>query len=281
VSDAVASAEALLRGIGAAPEAEVDLIEAAFTLSLLQNGATDNAKALDRPRRHVALLRRDVTARGASASRAADRAAALSAVLVEGYGYRGDSEGYDALENADLLKVIERRKGLPVALGILFIQVARAQGWPAAGLAFPGHFLICVEGEGGRVILDPVHEGRQPDAGSLRRLLQATAGEDAELADEHCACVSDRDVLLRLQNNLKLRLMGQGRLAQAGTTLDRMLLMAPEDIGLWQECAYLQAELGAIDRSQAAIDALLALPVPDLVRARMAALRQRLRGSLH
>ena len=281
MSDAVASAEALLRGVGAAPETDVDLIEAAFALALLQSGAAGDVKTLERPRRHVALLARDVAERGAGAARAPDRAAALTSVLVESYGYRGDSDGYDELHNADLVKVIERRKGLPVALGILFIQVARAQGWPAAGLAFPGHFLICVEGEDGRVILDPFHEGRRPDAGSLRRLLQATAGEGAELSDEHCARVSDRDVLLRLQNNIKLRLMGQGRLAQAGTTLDRMLLMAPDDMGLWQECAFVQAELGVIDRSQAAIDAVLALPAPDGVRARMAALRQRLRASLH
>lgn len=279
------AAEALLRGIGAAPDAAVDLIEAGFALAVLERAAQPQIdlaeQSLIRPRRHVEILCRDVAAEGRSARSVLDRVGALTAVLVERFGYRGDADGYDELHNADMIQVIERRKGLPVALGILFIQVARAQGWRASGLAFPGHFLISVDGEDGRAILDPFHEGRRPDVGSLRRLLQATAGEGAQLTDGHCAPVTDRDVLLRLQNNMKLRLIGLERLPAAAAVLDRMLMMAPEDSGLWQECALIQAELGAIDRAQAAIDAVLGLPVSDAARARMAALRQRLRGSLH
>ncbi|MFY7961941.1 MAG: SirB1 family protein [Elsteraceae bacterium] len=279
------AAEALLRGIGAAPDAPVDLIEAGFALAVLERVAHPRGElteaSLIRPRRHVEILRRDLAAEGKSARSVEDRIAALTAVLVERFGYRGDADGYDELHNADMIQVIERRKGLPVALGILFIQVARAQGWRAAGLAFPGHFLISVDGEDGRAILDPFHEGRRPDVGSLRRLLQATAGEGAQLTDGHCAPVTDRDVLLRLQNNIKLRLIRLERLPAAAATLDRMLMMAPEDSGLWQESALVQAELGAIDRAQAAIDAVLGMPASEAARARMAALRQRLRGSLH
>ncbi len=277
MTDLVNQAEALLRRIGDAPEDQIDLVEAALALAVLERSPPN----LDRYRRHVQILCRDVAEQGEGAASVADRVVALTSVLVERFGYRGDADGYDELQNADLVHVIDRRRGLPVALGILFIHVARAQGWPAAGLAFPGHFLIRVDGEDGRAIVDPFHEGRTPDAGSLRRLLQATAGETAELSSQHYALVTDRDVLLRLQNNMKLRLIGQERLAEAGRTVDRMLLLAPEDIALWQECALLQAEVGAIDRAQAAIDRVLSLPVSDAARARMAALRQRLRGSLH
>jgi regulator of sirC expression with transglutaminase-like and TPR domain len=279
------ASEALLREIGAAPNAQFDLIEAGFALAVLERAAHPSGgiseQSLTRPRRHVEILRRDVAAEGKGARLALDRVKALTAVMVERFGYRGDVDGYDELHNADMIQVIERRKGLPVTLGILFIQVARAQGWRASGLAFPGHFLISVEGEDGRAILDPFHEGRRPDIGSLRRLLQATEGEDAQLTEGHCAPVSDRDVLLRLQNNIKLRLIRMGRLEAAATTLDRMLMMAPEDSGLWQECAVLQAELGAIDRAQAAIDAALALPISETARSRLTALRQQLRRSLH
>ena len=44
------------------------------------------------------------------------------------FRYRGDEETYDDLDNANLMRVIERRKGLPVALGILYLYAARSQG---------------------------------------------------------------------------------------------------------------------------------------------------------
>ncbi len=65
-----------------------------------------------------------------------------------GYGYRGDAETYDDLANANLIRVIERRKGLPVALGVMWLHAARAAGWAAHGVDFPAHFLVALEGSG-------------------------------------------------------------------------------------------------------------------------------------
>ena len=126
-------------------------------------------------------------------------------MIASAYGYRGDSETYDDLQNADLARVIERRKGLPVALSILYLHVARAQGWEAEGLAFPGHFLIRVEIDGARHVLDPFNDGLVR-AAELRALLQRVLGPQAELSPEHFDPVPDRDVLLRLENNVRLRL---------------------------------------------------------------------------
>src|SRR5262245_48168371 len=106
-------------------------------------------------RQHVATMAADladlVRRRGASPE-------ALAEIIARSYGYRGDRESYDDLQNADLVRVIERRKGLPVALSILYLHVARRQGWEAEGLAFPAHFLIRVDIEGARNVLDHFHE---------------------------------------------------------------------------------------------------------------------------
>ena len=79
----------------------------------------------------------------------------LAEIVARSYAYRGDSDTYDDLQNADLVRVIERRKGLPVALSILYLHVARAQGWDAEGLAFPAHFLIRVGIDGARHVSIP------------------------------------------------------------------------------------------------------------------------------
>ena len=67
---------------------------------------------------------------------AAPQPEALAEVIARSYGYRGDSETYDDLQNADLVRVIERRKGLPVALSILYLarrpraRAGRPRAWP-------------------------------------------------------------------------------------------------------------------------------------------------------
>jgi len=174
---------------------------------------------LDRPgvdlaryHEHLESLAREVGDAVAGAELAAQRLRALTTVISERRGYRGDSLTYDDLQNANLMRVIDRRKGLPVALGILYLHAGRAQGWDIAGLAFPGHFLLRLEGIGGFGILDPFSGASIEGAAELRALLKAIAGADRELAAEHYATVADREVLLRLQNNRKLRLLQGGDL---------------------------------------------------------------------
>src|SRR5437763_12610027 len=77
--------------------------------------------------------------------RAEDGARALSTLMVGRFGYDGDRLSYDNPNNADLMSVIDRRRGLPVALGILYIHAARAAGLKAVGLSLPGHFLLRIE----------------------------------------------------------------------------------------------------------------------------------------
>src|SRR3546814_5238706 len=86
---------------------------------------------LERYRHHLSLLTRDIAelaGRQGAADSLEQRLAVLNAVLVERYGYRGDGETYDDMVNANLMRVIDRRRGLPVALGILYLHGARAQG---------------------------------------------------------------------------------------------------------------------------------------------------------
>src|SRR6516165_7487919 len=188
-----------LRGLGASGEQVLPIAEAALALASFERPRVGPS----RYREHLRVLSRDVGRHAGTGGDAAARACALNEIILLKYGYSGDELTYDDLQNANLMRVIDRRKGLPVVLGILFIDAARAQGWEAAGLAFPGHFLIRLSERSERVILDPFHNGQICGAAELRDLLKAVVGADSELTSEHYGPVSDRDVLLRLQNNLK------------------------------------------------------------------------------
>ena len=234
-----------LRDLCAAGD-RIDLLEAALTLSILQRDEAIDTAPL---RQHVAAIAAALTdlvhRRGALPER-------LGEVIAEAYGYRGDNETYDDLQNADVARVLERRKGLPVALSILYLHIARGQGWEAEGLAFPGHFLIRVEIDGARHVLDPFNEGQVIEPPALRALLQRVLGPNAVLSPDHFDAVPDRDVLLRLENNVRLRLAKREDWPASALSLDRMLAIAPDRPELLFEAGQINARL---DKRRAAIAA--------------------------
>jgi regulator of sirC expression with transglutaminase-like and TPR domain len=267
--------EAGLDAIGRGGDGDIDLAES----SLLLAAFDDPALGLDPYRRHLAALVRDVAAENAESSAAA-RAGALNAVIAARWGYRGDTANYDDVANASVPRVIDRRKGLPVTLGILYIHAARGQGWPISGLNFPGHFIVRIEGEGQRLILDPFNAGRVLAVDELRRLLKVAEGPAAELAAAHYKPVTSREILLRLQNNLRMRLFRSGEVRRAAAVTESMLRIAPGETALWREAGVLYAELGDVAPAISALERFLDTGGGDSTRHQAAALLQKLRASL-
>lgn len=269
--------ERLLRDIGRGAEGPIALADAALAL------AARDAPSADVPsyRRHLSALARDIGGAIAAARTTGERIAAFNEIVFGKYAYRGDTTTYDDLQNANLMRVIDRRKGLPVALGILYIHGGRAQGWQMAGLAFPGHFLVRLEHAGERAIIDPFNAGAVRSPAELREMLKATAGSAAELEPEHYAPVGDRQVLLRLQNNIKLRLVQSQQLAKALGIVEGMLLFAPDHAALWREAGLLHAHLENYRAAIAALEEFLRREDGAAARQRAAALLQELKGRLN
>ena len=269
--------ERALRAVGSLADDEIDLADAALLL-----GALDMPNAsLAGYRDHVERLGEDVAALARAGEPLERRRRHVNAVLFDAHGYAGDAESYDAPENANLLQVIDRRAGLPVSLGILYIHAARAQGWAVDGLAFPGHFLVRLEEGDRRVIVDPFHRGQMLEAGHLRGLLKQFQGVDAELEPGHYAPVGNRSILLRLQNNIKSRALQANDSARAAAILERMLLIAPDAGGLWHELGAVRARLGTIKGAVDALERSLACPLPDSARPRVEAALASLTTKLH
>ncbi len=278
-SDALSRLRELCRGDGR----RLDLLEAALTMSELQQREAGESGPID-----LAPYRQQVAAMAGSVADLVRRRGAgpdrLAEVIARAYAYRGDSETYDDLQNADLVRVIERRKGLPVALSILYLHVARQQDWDAEGLAFPGHFLIRVEIDGARHVIDPFHDGAERDAAQLHDLLRKVLGPEAELSPAHFDPVPDRDVLLRLENNVRLRLAKREDWPAAARSLERMLAIAPSRPELLFEAGEVNARLDNRRAAIAAFERFLAIASPDggsAMRQRASALLQELRRGLN
>jgi regulator of sirC expression with transglutaminase-like and TPR domain len=266
-----------LRELGASDGRILPIAEAALVLASFERQRVDFARYRD----HLQLIARDVGRHPGASGDLAGRARALNEIILLKYGYAGDELTYDDLQNANLMRVIDRRKGLPVVLGILFIDTARAQGWEAAGLAFPGHFLIRLSDRAERLILDPFHSGQVCGATELRDLLKAVVGDDSELSPEYYAPVSDRDVLLRLQNNLKSRLLQEQRHERAVKIVETMLMLAPDLAELWGEAGMLHRQLGNLRAAAAAFEQYVVRAPDGMARHQAAAILQQLRAQLN
>jgi regulator of sirC expression with transglutaminase-like and TPR domain len=266
-----------LKSLAPLGEAPWPIGEAALALAALDRPQVGLARYRD----HLRALASEVAAAAVGADKTHDRARALGSVIAGAYGYRGDSLTYDDLQNANLMRVIDRRKGLPVALGILYLHAGRAQGWEISGLAFPGHFLLRLEGRGGAAILDPFHEGAVKGAAELRALLKSVAGAERELATADYAAAPDREVLLRLQNNMKLRLLEMGQREPACAVIESMLAMAPDRAELWREHGTVNAALGNLGTAIRSLEAAMERERDSTRRFATAALLRDLKTHLH
>lgn len=242
-----AEARAELDRLGAAGREPRDLAETALLFAAIDAPEAD----LEAVRMHLAML-------GTEAARFRDtapemRAGRLAALLAGRHGYAGDAETYDDPANANLIRVVERRRGLPVALGILWIHAARAAGWSAWGIDFPAHFLVGIEGTGGPEAVDPFARGHVPSAGELRALLERIIGQRVDLHPGLFRRMRDCEVLLRLQNNIKVRRLKAGDPAGALACIEDMLRLVPDAVPLWREAGLVNDRL---DRPRAAIACL-------------------------
>lgn len=250
------TARQYLQSVGEQDDADIDIFEVALALSLQNHPGI----SVDKYRNHFKSLceKLQVTYQKLAAEMNGETLAvqieSLRRVLAQDAGYLGDDVHYDDLQNADIIRVIDRRLGMPITLCLLAIAVCRKMGWHAHGLNFPGHFLMRLDHEeGGRAVIDMFQACQELNAPELRQLLKQTMGKQAELSASYYEPCSNRDILLRLQNNIKLRLIDDEQYMAALDIVQVMRLIAPDDYRLDLDNAVLLARL---ERPKSAAEAI-------------------------
>ncbi|MDP1921956.1 MAG: transglutaminase-like domain-containing protein [Myxococcales bacterium] len=202
---------------------------------------------------------------------------ALVSVLIEDEGFEGDQLTYHAPENSFLDRVIERRKGLPITLTALFIEVGRRAGLEVQGIGLPGHFIARLDDE----YFDPFHEGRRLSLEDCQALVAKTG---STFEHKHLAPVSTKAICWRMLNNLKNGWIQQAEPAQALPVVDLLLTLAPKHPAELRLRAGLLLDLGAFRAALTDLEACLKeRPEPPDVqdlRRTVQSLQQRI-GRLH
>lgn len=155
--------------------------------------------------------------------------ARLRAFLFEELGFQGERRDYYNPSNNLLHEVIRTRRGVPLTLAIVFMEVGWRLGIPFEGVGFPGHFMVRLAGEPGDLLLDPFEHGCSIHEEDCRRILEQVSGGSMEFHPELTASVSKREMIRRLLHNLKGAYLRAGDDANALAAVERLRLMLPED----------------------------------------------------
>ena len=249
--------------LGLIDEEDIVLDEAALSLALLDHPGTD-LEPYDELVQAIAIR---LDAVGSSATSALERADALSSVLCDEFDFAGDRETYDDPANADLIRVVDRRRGLPVSLSILYVSAARRVGWLADVLDVPGHVLVLVRGEA-PTIVDPFRGGVVVEPSQLAALLMASNNGSAS-AVRNVAAMPNRAVLVRLLLNQATRAEQAGKGRRALELYERMTVMAPDYGHSWWERARLELVDGNVAAARNSLTSMLEVTREPELRERV------------
>ena len=182
----------------------------------------------------------------------------LAEFLFVKENYGGNQEDYYDLRNSWLDDVIDRRKGIPITLSVLAMEVARRVGFNLRGVGFPGHFLVTTD-EATGFYLDAFRGGQILRREDCRTLLAQLSGGNVEMKASDLEPVSSKQLVARVLQNIKGNHLRQGNLMAAIGAVDRILLLFPKAYGLLRERGLMFLQLGAFSYAVGDLEKYLSL----------------------
>ncbi|MFI1013972.1 tetratricopeptide repeat protein [Streptomyces sp. NPDC020965] len=186
-----------------------------------------------------------------------DWATALAGLLGEQEDFRGTPGDYQRLESSLLHEVLRRKRGLPILLSVVWIEVARRAGAPVYGVALPGHFVIGFgdpDRPGEQVLADPFAGGRLLTGSEAELLVTGATG--APLDPSMLTPAPALEVVVRILNNIRAwAAIRPEQSAVALWSVDLSLLLPSHPARLRYERAQLLVRRGDFLAGAAELDA--------------------------
>lgn len=117
--------------------------------------------------------------------------------IQEGIG--GNTEDYGNVDNGFLHKVLDSRRGWPIVVSAIWIEVGRRAGLEMQGVGLPGHFVVYAAGQ----LVDPFHFGEAIGSDEAGRLVAEALGGKPRLDPSWLTPTDTRAILLRMIGNLE------------------------------------------------------------------------------
>ena len=264
----------------ARPEGAIDLAHAALLVAAEERPGTD----VDGYR--ARLLELGLAARARVAASQADPVGTLNRFVFEESNFHGNQEDYYDARNSLLPYVIDERRGLPITLSVVYMELGRRAGLEVEGVGLPGHFVVRVRANVGGAqqlaLVDPFNR-RLVDQEECQNMLDSLYGGQLTLSEEHLRPSPPREILARILRNLK-GVYAQGRRYRGAlSVIERILLLEPEAHAERRDRGALLGQLGRYNEAAAEMQAYLAdaPDVPDAALAREQLKKLRLQAAGH
>lgn len=165
---------------------------------------------------------------------------AINDVLFGDEGFRGNTDDYYDPRNSFLNDVLDRRTGIPIALSTIYIEVSRRVGFRVDGVGIPGHFVVKHVDARAEIFIDPFHGGSiltrdECHALALRNQPAESAAPGPGEFERWLRRVPNRQILVRMLNNLKLIYVHGSAFDKALGMLDLMVIAEPRAPVLYRE----------------------------------------------
>ena len=269
-----------------ADDRQISLVEAAITIAQDDDPGLDVQGVLSQ----IDSLAVRLKHRLAADASAMNRLRYLNRYFFQELGFAGNVNDYGDPRNSYLQHVLRTRRGIPITLALLYIEIAQQIGLDARPVSFPGHFLVKLKMPQGEVIIDPF-SGQSLSREALdERLMpyrqrQGLVGDFEAPLGLFLQVASGRDVLARILRNLKEVHQGAQDWQRLLAVQERLVVLLP---GAWEERRDRGLVLAELKRHGVAADDLQAYldhhPEADdahAVRERLADLRRAPPPRLH
>ena len=213
---------------------------------------------------------------------ALQRLRTLNQFFFADLGFGGNINNYYDPENSYLNAVLRTRRGIPISLAVLWMELAQGLGLHARGIAFPGHFMVKVLLPKGQVVLDPI-SGQSLSREELAERLEPYKRRNGLVDDYdvplglYLQAATPRDIIARMLRNLKEVHRTQQDWQRLIAVLDRLIVLLPEAWGERRDRGLAHAERGNTAEAVADLEAYLAHSEDgldlDLIADRLSALR--------
>ena len=206
---------------------------------------------------------------------------ALNQFFYQELGFSGNANNFYAPENSYLNEVFRTRRGIPISIAVIWLELARGLGLQADGVSFPGHFLVKVTLPEGLVVLDPL-TGQSLGLERLSEQLLPFRNrtEDGEDADTplglYLQPATPRDILTRMLRNLKEIFSSQTDWPRLKCVLDRLIVLNPDALYERRDRGLACIEMGLNEQARDDLNVYVShansASDVDLIRARLASL---------
>ena len=194
--------------------------------------------------------------------------------LFDDLGFAGDTDDYGNPRNSLLDVVIERRRGIPITLAVVLIEVARRRGLDLVGVGMPGHFLVRSAADPD-VFVDPFHRAVL-DREGCEKLFATLHGHKARFEERYLDPVGPRAVIARMLTNLQRSYIARGDRAGGLWAQCLRVLVPGTTVQDRRQLAAMLAANGRFDAAAVELDAIAAEGGGDRDRVAARALRAKL-----